>query len=55
MPIAEETAPTIAASASTERNTWRRLAPTTRSNASSRVALANGYRERIENGERAHE
>ena len=36
-PIAEETSPTMAASASTERNTWRRLAPTIRSRASSRV------------------
>ena len=36
-PIAEETSPTMAASASTERNTWRRLAPTHRSRASSRV------------------
>ncbi len=36
-PITAETSPVMAASASTERNTWRRLAPTTRSRASSRV------------------
>ena len=37
MPISEDTSPTISASPSTERNTWRRLAPTMRSSASSRV------------------
>ena len=37
MPTAEEMNPTTAASASTEPNTWRRLAPTARSRASSRV------------------
>ena len=36
-PITEETSPVMAASASTEPNTWRRLAPTIRSRASSRV------------------
>ena len=36
-PIADETNPTIAASVSTERRTCPRLAPTTRSRASSRV------------------
>ena len=36
-PIAEETSPVRAASPSTDRNTWRRLAPTMRSRASSRV------------------
>ena len=36
-PISDDTAPTTAASASTERNSWRRLAPTTRRRASSRV------------------
>ena len=35
--MSEEITPTMAASPSTERNTWRRLAPTTRSRASSRV------------------
>ena len=37
IPISEEMNPTMAASARTERNTWRRLAPTTRSRANSRV------------------
>ena len=55
MPITEETAPKMAASASTERNTWRRLAPTIRSKASSARPLSNGYREGIENREHAHE
>ena len=36
-PITEETNPVMAASARTEPNTWRRLAPTIRSRASSRV------------------
>ena len=36
-PISDDTSPTITASPSTERNTWRRLAPTMRSSASSRV------------------
>ncbi len=36
-PITDATSPTITASPSTERNTWRRLAPTMRSSASSRV------------------
>ena len=36
-PMRDATAPTMSASASTERNTWRRLAPTMRSSASSRV------------------
>ena len=36
-PMRDDTSPTIAASRSTERKTWRRLAPTMRSNASSRV------------------
>ena len=36
-PISEATSPVSAASPSTEPNTWRRLAPTTRSSASSRV------------------
>ena len=35
--MADETSPTIAASVSTERSTCPRLAPTTRSRASSRV------------------
>ena len=37
MPMTEDTSPVMAASPSTERNTWRRLAPTIRSRASSRV------------------
>ena len=37
IPITNEMAPTMAASVSTERKTWRRLAPTTRNKASSRV------------------
>ena len=37
VPMSEETTPTMAASPSTERKTWRRLAPTTRSMASSRA------------------
>ena len=37
MPTAEDTSPTIAASPRTERKTWRRLAPTMRRSASSRV------------------
>ena len=36
-PISDDTSPTMAASPRTERNTWRRLAPTMRSSASSRV------------------
>ena len=36
-PIRDETSPTIAASSITERKTWRRLAPTMRNSASSRV------------------
>ena len=36
-PITEETSPVTAASPRTDRNTWRRLAPTMRSRASSRV------------------
>ena len=36
-PTSDDTSPTIAASPSTERNTWRRLAPTMRRSASSRV------------------
>ncbi len=36
-PINDATSPTITASPSTERKTWRRLAPTMRSSASSRV------------------
>ena len=36
-PMREDRSPTIAASPMTERNTWRRLAPTMRSSASSRV------------------
>ena len=36
-PMRDDTSPTIAASRSTERKTWRRLAPTMRSRASSRV------------------
>ena len=36
-PITEDTSPVMAASPSTERNTWRRFAPTMRSRASSRV------------------
>ncbi len=36
-PIRDDTSPTIPASSSTERKTWRRLAPTMRSSASSRV------------------
>ena len=36
-PINEATRPTAAASPRTDRNTWRRLAPSTRSRASSRV------------------
>ncbi len=36
-PISDDTSPTISASPRTERNTWRRLAPTMRSSASSRV------------------
>ena len=36
-PITEETSPVMAASPSTDPNTWRRLAPTIRSRASSRV------------------
>ena len=36
-PISDDTSPTMAASPRTDRNTWRRLAPTMRSSASSRV------------------
>ncbi len=36
-PISDDTSPTMAASARTDRNTWRRLAPTMRRSASSRV------------------
>ena len=36
-PTSDDTSPTISASPRTERNTWRRLAPTMRSSASSRV------------------
>ncbi len=36
-PISDETSPTMAASPRTERKTWRRLAPTMRRSASSRV------------------
>ena len=36
-PTSDDSSPTMNASPSTERNTWRRLAPTMRSNASSRV------------------
>ena len=36
-PISDDTSPTMAASPSTDRNTCRRLAPTMRSSASSRV------------------
>jgi hypothetical protein len=39
-PMAEETAPMMADSSSTERSTWRRLAPTARSMAISRMRWA---------------
>ena len=45
----------MAASTRTERNTWRRLAPTIRSRASSRVRWPDDDRERVEDGEAAHE
>ena len=39
-PMADATAPTMADSSSTERSTWRRLAPTARSMAISRMRWA---------------
>ena len=40
MPISEATSPIRAASISTERSTWRRLAPSVRSIANSRIRWA---------------